>query len=406
MFNSKVRTLAENDIQATSGALRDFKATHFHLFTEGFEKGTKILGDFLDILDVKHKGDVDADLTHFMKSTIPTVIYVDGVLKATPKLDGVTFGNITDPSFLVSDKNRSDIFSHLHHTFFKSLHVIDIKKDMVLKSPLRILKIHTKSGLESDSLVIVANRLSSLTIIEETISLDGHFSHLGETHIMADEGSKVEHLEIFQGTPASSLHGVTFAHLQKDANYRHIVFHVKGKRNDHKLDLHLHAPGAHGESMNLYLLNAQERSNINTVINHYTPDSTSSQLAKGILDGESKGTFTGRIHIFKDAQRVKSSQLNKNLLLSKKAQAFSEPQLEIFADDVKCSHGSTTGQLSPEEIFYFEARGIPHEKARNLLALAFGMEVVLKTQNPEARAYVQELIGTELKNKFQLGGTP
>ncbi len=406
MSNSKIRTLAENEIQKSNGSLKDFKATHFHLFNEMFEKSAKELGDFLEVLEVKHKGDVDVDLSHFMKSDIPTVIYVDGVLKATPNIEGVTFGSITDPTFLLSDKNRSDIFTHLHHTFLKSLNVIDIKKDQELKSPLRVLKLHTQSGFETDSVVVVANRFSKFTLIEETISLEGHFSHLGETHIMADEGSKVEHLEIYQGTPHSNLHGVTFAHLQKDAHYRHIVFHVKGKRNEHKLDMHLHAPGSHGESMNLYLLNAQEKSNINTMINHYTPDSTSAQIAKGILGGESKGTFTGRIHIFKDAQRVKSSQLNKNLLLSKKAQAFSEPQLEIYADDVKCSHGSTTGQLSPEEIFYFEARGIPHDKARNLLALAFGMEIVMKTENLEARTYVQELIGKELKNKFHLGGTP
>ena len=103
------------------------------------------------------------------------------------------------------------------------------------------------------------------------------------------------------------------------------------------------------------------------------------------------------------AQRVQSGQLTKNLILSKKAQAFSRPQLEIFADDVKCSHGSTTGQISPEELFYFEARGIPEQKARNILAFGFGYEIVLKIADLSVRNRIQGTIQEALQSKINLG---
>src|SRR5690606_13346427 len=164
------------------------------------------------------------------------------------------------------------------------------------------------------------------------------------------------------------------------------------------------APGAKGETYALFITNGEEHSDVNTVINHKAADTTSNQISKGILDAASKGVFTGKIHIFPKAQRVASGQLNKNLLLSKKAQVHSQPQLEIFADDVKCSHGSTTGQLSPEEIFYFQARGIPEDKARNLLAFGFGLEVVQKIENNEAREYVSGIVKEGLQKKFSLGG--
>jgi Fe-S cluster assembly protein SufD len=166
----------------------------------------------------------------------------------------------------------------------------------------------------------------------------------------------------------------------------------------------LNNSGANAESYALYMTEGKEHTDINTMINHKAADTTSNQVAKGIVDGESKAIFTGRIHIFKDAQRVASGQLNKNLLLSKKAQVHSQPQLEIFADDVKCSHGSTTGQLSNDEVFYFQTRGIPQERAKSLLAYGFGLDVVMQITNPEARAIAEVVVKEKLKAKFKLGG--
>jgi Fe-S cluster assembly protein SufD len=161
--------------------------------------------------------------------------------------------------------------------------------------------------------------------------------------------------------------------------------------------------GSHAESFNLYLTGDKEFSDISTVINHQIHDTTSQQLTKGILGGDSKGIFTGKIHILPKAQKVQSGQLTKNLILSKKAQAFSRPQLEIFADDVKCSHGSTTGQMSAEELFYFEARGIPESKAKNMLAFGFGHEIVFKISNSLVKNKIQSIIQNALTSTIHLG---
>lgn len=115
------------------------------------------------------------------------------------------------------------------------------------------------------------------------------------------------------------------------------------------------------------------------------------------MSDKSRGVFTGLIRVNKDAQLITSQQLNRNLILSKGAHANSRPQLEIFADDVKCAHGSTTGQLSEQELFYFESRGIRPEKAKMMLARAFTYDVLLKINNKTIRDFIQ----TEVTEKFE-----
>lgn len=130
----------------------------------------------------------------------------------------------------------------------------------------------------------------------------------------------------------------------------------------------------------LYKLKAKEHSDTYACIHHKAPETTSAQLYKGILDDQSEGSFTGKVHVHKDAQLINAEQLNKTLLLSDQAKANSRPQLEIFADDVKCSHGSTTGQISPEEVFYLQSRGISKTKAMEILSKGFALDVLLKLE--------------------------
>jgi Fe-S cluster assembly protein SufD len=125
----------------------------------------------------------------------------------------------------------------------------------------------------------------------------------------------------------------------------------------------------------LMQLGGQAHGDLHSVFRHDHADTRAHQLAKNLLDGEAKAIFTGRVHIARHAQRVDARQMNRNLLLSKKAWAVGQPQLEIFADDVKCGHGSSTGQIGDDETFYLLSRGIPADKARALLTRAFVAEV-------------------------------
>lgn len=404
-------TFVDKKIDPASGNLSDFKKTHLALFRD---KGMKEivqdsykftrLSSFFEELNLDEKNS-SGDLPTF-KNDFPTVTFIDGDLSGNINLpEGITVSRMKDSFAKVKNfLTEGNALSHLHHALLNDGLVIEVARKCEINTPVRILNILTTSTISAPTHLIVAGELSKITVIEETRALSG-VSHafLPETYIVAHGSSHVEHIGLELENESGLNHSSVVAEISQDATVRSLFLNASGKMTRKNLTLNLNAPGANGETFSLFLTNKTEHSDIYTHINHKAPDTTSAQIAKGILDEDSKGIFTGRIHIHPKAQRVASTQLNKNLLLSKKAQVHSQPQLEIFADDVKCSHGSTTGQLSPDEVFYFQARGIPEDKARNLLALGFGLEIVQKIGNVEAQKYVTAIIREKLAEKFSLG---
>ena len=136
----------------------------------------------------------------------------------------------------------------------------------------------------------------------------------------------------------------------------------------------------------LYVGRGQQVIETHTLIEHQKPHGSSREFYKGILDDEAQGVFDGLIIVAKDAQKTDSAQSNKNLLLSPKAKAHSVPELKILANDVKCKHGSTIGQLDPHQLFYLRSRGIPYAEARRVLINAFASEMIELIEIPELRA--------------------
>jgi Fe-S cluster assembly protein SufD len=409
-------TLADQQIHLSEGTLRSFRTENLEaLKKKGFRE---LIPDSYKFTNIEFflaglsldggPSSAPARADAFPAPGIPTITFLDGALAGEEDLPaGVTVRKL-GPHFhelrdLFSEKNA---LSHLHHALLNDGVILEVARKVEVAVPVRILNLATKASVGAPTVLIVAHPHSRLTVLEETRGL-GEAAHVtvSETYIRAHEAATVEHITLQLESAAGVNHNSIFADVDRDATVRSLILTASGKLNRNNLTLNLAAPGAHGESYALFLTNGREHSDVYTEINHRAPDTTSNQVAKGILDGDSKGVFTGRIHIFPKAQRVASGQLNKNLLLSKKAQIHSQPQLEIFADDVKCSHGSTTGQLSPDEVFYFQARGIPGDRARNLLAFGFGLEVVQKIGNPRAREHVTAIIREALAEKFSLGRT-
>jgi Fe-S cluster assembly protein SufD len=399
---------AERRLKLDDGRESSFRKSYLQkLSQEGLTNSLE--GDFYKFTNMKsfleklsyepRNNPVDLDL--YINEKLPTLFFIDGDLQNPAlNLKGVT----TELYKGRPEEGQTHALTNLHHGLMSDGVKISVEKNTKASSPVRILHLVTRAGVVAPTVIVEAGTHSEMTLIEENVALDNAYAITAETHVHVKSGAKFEHIHLEKGKAESIHHGTTYAHIDRDATYRNFVFHISGHLNRRNVFLNINAPGAHGESFNLYLTNESEQSDIYTEIHHKAADSTSDQLAKGILDGSSKGVFTGKIHIHPDAQRVNSGQLNKNLLLSKKAQVHSQPQLEIFADDVKCSHGSTTGQLSPDEIFYFESRGIPLEKAKTLLAHGFGLEVVLKIHDKTARDLTSELVLETLKTKFNLGG--
>lgn len=399
---------AEKEIQKRSGSLKDFQATHLAIFKkEGLVP--KVIDSYkftkpeIFFQDGSSSEKIESES---LNNHFPTIEFTNGVFtKNDLKISGVTVKGLKENFDEVKDLFKDEnALSHLQHALLTDGVIIEVAKNIGVGFPLKIKHSVSSETVSAPVVIVILHHFAKLNLIEEVVGTTSSYTHLSETYLDVRDGAKVEHILLGQEAPEGIQHTSVYANVGKDATAKSFIFNTSGKLNRKNLTLNLTAPGAHGESFALYLTNKTEHSDVNTVINHQAADSTSDQIAKGILDGDSKGIFTGKIHILPKAQRVASGQLNKNLLLSKKAQAHSQPQLEIFADDVKCSHGSTTGQLSPDEVFYFQARGIPEEKARTLLAHGFGLEVVQKIENEEARKAIAGFVMKTLETKFELRG--
>lgn len=165
-------------------------------------------------------------------------------------------------------------------------------------------------------------------------------------------------------------------------------------RND--LQVQLDGPGAHAELNGAYLLDGTAHCDNHTYIGHNVPDCTSDELYKGLVAGKATGVFNGKVFVKPDAQRTRAYQRNANVLSGEDARVFSKPELEIYADDVKCSHGCTIGRLDEQALFYLRSRGVGEAEARNLMAHAFVAEVVERIANQEWRSFLTGLMDAKL----------
>lgn len=178
------------------------------------------------------------------------------------------------------------------------------------------------------------------------------------------------------------------------------TFTLNGKLVRNNLQLSLDGEGIDSHMYGLYVLGKDTLADNHTVVDHKQPNSFSNELYKGIMEENGKGVFNGKIYVRPNAQKTNAFQANRNILLTDKATVNTKPQLEIWADDVKCSHGCTTGQLDEEAVFYLQARGISKETARAMMLYAFAGEVFDKIKHPAIKAYVDDLISERLHKNF------
>ena len=301
-------------------------------------------------------------------------------------------------SELVTNKTElSEDFSEtINRSFLGTGYVLSFKPDEKCEKPLYIQRIYTqKDRFYNETYFYNLPAFSHIEILEEITSVQKSFinisnhSHTGKNAFLSKntvQNTDLESLVLYQDN----------GQILKDARYLGTVFTLGAKKSRTFLNIELLGENSQADLHGLYALNNEQHHDTYSKIHHKTAHTDSRQVYKGIINDNARGVFTGKVRIDQDAQLVNAEQLNKNLLLSKKAHANSRPQLEIYADDVKCSHGSTTGQLSDDELFYFLARGIKKEKARQMLAKAFAHDVILKIPNQEIQKSIQALV--EAKN--------
>jgi Fe-S cluster assembly protein SufD len=281
------------------------------------------------------------------------------------------------------------------------VHVTDNK---IIEEPVLIYHIHDAQNgqvVTASRNLIVVGKSSELTLVEKFDSIGGGngFSTSVSEAIVGENGGlswftiqndagnryQFEHKQIHQ-TTSSRVNTFTFT--------------LDGKFVRNNLLLSLDGEGIDSHMYGLYLIAKDTLADNHTVVDHRQPNSFSNELYKGIIEESAKGVFNGKIYVRPNAQKTNAFQANRNILLGDKASVNTKPQLEIWADDVKCSHGCTSGQLDEEALFYLRARGISKETARAMMLYAFAGELLETIKNKSLRTYLDSLISERLHKNF------
>lgn len=330
--------------------------------------------------------------------------------------DEVIIGNIArlaeeDNDLLKEHLNKyiehsfgEDIFSSFNKAFLKDGAFVYVPEKVTVEVPLHLLFVQTDAEtnyFSTSRSVIVADKASEITVVEDHIGLgDNKYFNLPVVEVNAGEESVVRHTKI-QRDSKEAIHiarSAVFVHHHADYESYTITRGAKLSRNEPRVsqrdeEVEFTVDG-------LVLIDGDQVSDTHSVMDHQFSHCNSHQLHKCVINGNAHSVFNGKIFVRKDAQKIDSFQENRNLLLSRKGLVNTKPQLEIFADDVVCTHGATVGQLEQDELFYLKSRGLNDQQAREMLIYAFALETI---ENMTVNS-VQELLVDEVHHftKHQL----
>ena len=267
-----------------------------------------------------------------------------------------------------------------------------------LEQPVHVLHITSGGGqlIQPRDLVLVDDGVKG-ELIHEHVSVDASTSLVNIVREFAlGEGASLTVHKLQREVNGPAHISQETVRVEAKANFSISTITLEGSivRND--LNVSLAGPEAHAELNGVYLLNGTTHCDNHTYIGHDVPDCTSDELYKGIVAGKGTSVFNGKVYVKQDAQRTRAYQSNANILLGDDAKVYTKPELEIYADDVKCSHGCTIGRLDEKGLFYLRSRGVSEAEARKLMAHAFITEVVERVQNEEWKAVLTELIDNKL----------
>jgi len=291
-------------------------------------------------------------------------------------------------------------FDLLNTAFVDSGINIVVEKNKNIKNPIRILFLANgeDSIMVNPRLHLDIDDSSNLTFIEHHVGDAKSFFQNQSIFITAKDNASVEHIRIQSNSENTQNIFNLNINQSKDSNYNFYQYIDGGELTRTNLSVNLNGQNAKCNINSLSISNDKQHVDNNIVVNHNNPNTFSSQFVKSILFDSSSGVFNGRTVVKEDAQKIIAHQTNKNLLLSNTAKMNSNPQLEIYADDVKCSHGSTTGEIDDDSLFYIQSRGIPKSEAVKLIVNGFANEAIKDIPNQEVFLFLQNRILELLKN--------
>lgn len=302
--------------------------------------------------------------------------------------------------FSDTDHTGGSAFTALNTAFFDDGYSIVIHKDTQLDKPIEIVHVYApdnESLVQPRQMIVIENNAKA-EIIESAIVVNTQEVLLNSVaEVVVSAHAHLIHYIIQNNKAGERWLQHSFVKQERTSRYDNFVFCLPNAdllRNN--LDIHLDGSGTETHMYGLYMGAGKQLIDNHTAIHHKHPNCVSHELYKGVLLDHAKAVFNGKVYVDRIAQKTNAYQQNNNLLLSDKAQIFAKPQLEIFADDVKCSHGCTIGQFNPESLFYLRSRGIGELAARKLLVEAFMFDVTEKIENDVVKGFVQDLIYQKL----------
>lgn len=289
------------------------------------------------------------------------------------------------------------VLASLNDAFMEDGLVLQIEAGASVDAPIHLVSIGVPVAGKAPAFhprnLIVAADGSRATLVESHIGVgEGAYFSNGLTDVTIGKGAVLTHAKLQDEGPAAFHVALVRATMADEAAYDNFVLHRGAELARHEIRAEIEGSGAECRLNGAYLGTGRQHIDNTTVIDHKAPGSQSSEVFKGVLAGHARGVFQGRIVVHRDAQQTNGHQLNKTLLLSRDAEMDTKPELEIYADDVKCSHGATVGELSEMELFYLRARGIDEATARDMLVSAFLSEAVSELRDEKLAAAFGERI--------------
>jgi len=298
-------------------------------------------------------------------------------------------------SCLLRERNEKQFpFATLNSAMMTDGLFLEIPKNVKCITPIHLLFIHTDQTDFSTSPhhIILANPNSQLTVIEEHVAKNAqrYFTNT-VTEIHAGENARIDYYKIQDDDLTATHVGNVFVEQHKDSCVKTFTFSKNSRLTREDVSVWQKQDGAETSLHGLYVLSHdQQHVDHHVHVDHLASFGTSSMLYKGILDKKSRGVFNGKVHVHPAIKQINAHQENHNLLLSNDAEMNSKPELEIYAEDVKCTHGATIGQLDDEALFYLLSRGIEKNEAHRMLVHAFSEEVYDKIEDETIRLYIQQ----------------
>jgi len=335
-----------------------------------------------------------SDVLSFLVPEATThLVFVDGVyapeLSANTGLPyGVVVGSLAaalathaaaiEPHLGCHAGFEREVFVALNTSFLRDGAFVWVAKNQRCPTPVQLLFVSTQQEMAAyPRVLVVAEPGAECTLIEDYAGLaDAPYFTDAVTEIAVGEGARVQHVKLQREARAAFHIAACAVALGKDARYASHTVTLGARLSRYDLSVTQQGEGSEARLDGLALVSGRQLADTHTLMDHARPSGTSRQLHKCIVGDAAHAVFNGKIVVRPGAQLTNSAQESRNLLLSDKAHVDTKPQLEIFADDVKCSHGATVGQLDEEQVFYLKSRGLSGARARNLLTYAFGAEVI------------------------------